>query len=121
MFTFTEQIQAATDTARRGTDRLADKEATSADDPAATIDGLSERVKATIEHVSACDRPAIDASLDRKFKVNMGVELDFTGRTYALGFALPNFLFHVTTAYDILRHKGVELGKREYIAPFLMG
>lgn len=121
MFTFTRQIQSAADVARRGTDRLVGNEASSVEDNESSLAQLAVRVKGTIEHVNAADRAAIDASIDREFTLDMGVSLDFTGRTYVMRFAIPNFLFHCTTAYAILRHNGVEVGKRDYIAPFMMG
>ena len=120
MFTFAQQIHAATDTARRATDRLGGAEPGSLPDPEVSVAGLTQRIEATIEHLMAVDAAAIDAATDRAMKVDLGTgPMDFTGRSYALGFALPNFLFHVATAYDIMRHRGVRLGKVDYIVPFV--
>jgi hypothetical protein len=121
MFTFTSQIRAATDTARRGVARLSGKEPDSAEHPEATFAALSAYLEATIAYVEGSDRALIDASETREFNVPMGPEvtLDFTGRSYMASFALPNFLFHVVTAYNILRHNGVEVGKRDYLSPFM--
>lgn len=120
MFTFVQQVQAASDTARRVTDRLSGAEPSSWPDPERTVEGLIERIDATIEHVKAADAATIDAAADREMSIDLGEgPMDFTGRSYVLGFALPNFLFHVTTGYDIMRQEGVRLGKRDYIAPFV--
>jgi len=121
MFSFTRQIQAASDTARRGIDRVVGVEPASVADNESSFDELRTRVKNSLAHVGQVDRAAVDASEDRKFSVPLGKEakLDCTGRSYLLGFALPNFLFHVTTAYDILRHHGVELGKRDFLTSFV--
>lgn len=121
MFSFTQQVQTATDNARRVTDRLRGAEPSSMPDPQPSIAGLTQRVSETREHVLAADRAAIDATTERTMKVELGPGLmDFTGRSYVLGFGVPNFLFHVTTAYDILRQQGVKLDKATYIKPFMV-
>jgi hypothetical protein len=121
MFTFAQQVQAATDSARRVTDRLSGGEPSSMPDPESTIAALIERVGHSVERVAAADRAAIDATTDREMTIDLGVgPMKFTGRSYVLGFALPNFLFHVTTAYAILRHQGAPLGKALYVMPFGM-
>jgi len=120
MFTLAQQVQAATDTARRVTDRLAGRDASRREDPERSIDALRERIAQTIEHVRAGDAAAIDARTDQAMTIDLGGgPMEFTGRSYALGFAIPNFLFHVATAYDILRHRGVQLGKVDYVRPFV--
>ena len=119
MFSFTQQVQAATDTARRVTERLMNVEPSSQPDPQSSFEALGARVAQTLEQVQRADRAAIDARLDETFTVNLGQEMSFTGRSYALTFAVPNFLFHVSMAYGIMRHKGVALGKVDYIAPFM--
>lgn len=121
MFDFTKQIYAATDVVRRGLDRLADVEVTSVADDETTVDELRARIDATLAGLKERDAAAIDASQDRKFDVAFGPDLTvpFTGRSFLLGYCVPNFLFHVTTAYDILRSQGVELGKVDYLRPFV--
>jgi hypothetical protein len=120
MFDFVQQVQAATDTARRVTDRLAEREPTGMPDPERTLEALRERIAQTIAHIQAADEAAIDTAVDRVMTIDLGAgPMKFTGRSYFLGFAMPNFLFHVTTAYDILRHRGVELGKVDFIRPFV--
>jgi hypothetical protein len=77
------------------------------------------RVAETIEGVLSADRAAIDNRQDDNFTVNIGQDIPFTGRSYALAFGVPNVLFRVSMAYGIMRHNGVQLGKVDYIAPFL--
>lgn len=120
MFDFTRQIQAATDAARRGLDRLEDTAVSSVEDTESTFEQLLARVETTIERVKTADRAAIDASAERSFTLELpGINLPFTGRTYLLSYALPNFYFHLTTTHGILRHNGVEVGKREYLGPII--
>ena len=120
MFTFVEQVQASTSLARRGVARLADKEVDSKPDVEPTFDALRARVRETIAAVEAADRAAIDASTDRKFDVPFGPEMTmhYTGKTYALSFLMPNFDFHNTTAYGILRERGVTVGKIDYLGSY---
>lgn len=120
MFTFTQQIQAATDTTRRITDRLSGLDASSMPDPEASVAALMERIDATIERVKSADTAKIDAMADVELSIDLGAgPMPFTGRSLALGFAVPNVLFHAATAYDIMRHRGVALGKVMYIMPFM--
>lgn len=120
MFSFAQQIQAATDTSRRVTDRLSGADASSLPDPEPSIAALTERVDATLARVAAADRAKIDATADRAMTIDLGAgPMPFTGRSYVLGFGVPNFLFHVATAYDILRQQGAPLGKVIYITPFV--
>jgi hypothetical protein len=119
MYTFTQQIQAATDTARRVGQRLAGVEPSSMPDPEGTFAALGARVQETLALVREFDPAAIDERQDVSFMVNLGMDLTFTGRSYALTFAVPNFLFHVSMAYGLMRHRGVQLGKVDYIAPFM--
>lgn len=119
MFTFAQQIQTATDSARRGLQRLAEQEVVGKDDPPHTFEGLRERVQATKEEILALPKVRIDASTDRAFEVAFGPEMTvpFTGRTFLLSFLLPNSYFHITTAYNILRERGVAVGKLDYLGP----
>jgi hypothetical protein len=119
MFTFTQQVQAATDTARRVTERLANREPSSKPDPESSFAALTARVGETVEGILSADRAAIDKRQDDNFTVNIGQDIPFTGRSYALAFGVPNVLFHVSMAYGIMRHAGVQLGKVDYIAPFM--
>ena len=119
MFTFANQIQLATDTARRAIERLAEQEVSSKPDPEPTFDALEARIRETLEAVRKADVARIDASVDRAFEVAYTPELKvpYTGKTYAMSFLIPNFYFHVVTAYNILRERGVVLGKMDFLAP----
>lgn len=119
MFSFTRQIQVATDLARRGVARLAGDEPESTEDKETTFAELIARVDATIEVVKAADKAPINGGENREFTLDLGQTVQFTGRSYVLTFLFPNVLFHATTAYNILRHNGVQLGKRDFIAPFI--
>ncbi|WP_354048037.1 DUF1993 domain-containing protein [Bradyrhizobium sp. LB12.1] len=79
--------------------------------------GLQARIATSIEFIESLPRAEIDAAADRNvfFKLKNGTELPFTGRTLLLTFSVPQFFFHVTTTYDLLRHAGVELVKKDYL------
>ncbi len=79
--------------------------------------GLQARIATSIEFIESLPRAEIDAAAERNvfFKLKNGTELPFTGRTLLLTFSVPQFFFHVTTAYDLLRHAGVELAKKDYL------
>jgi hypothetical protein len=115
MHPLTRQVQIASDAAKFCAARLAGAEPPSFDDTEATFDELEARIDKTIAYVSAIAAAQIDGSEERfvKLKLPSGT-IELKGAAYLLGFALPNFYFHVTTAYDILRHNGVELGKFDY-------
>ena len=95
--------------------RLADVEIPSYPDVEQTFDELHARIQKTIDYLKSFDGAQIDGSEARQIVLKMRVgPIEFTGQSYLLNFVLPNFFFHVTTAYDILRHSGVELGKLDY-------
>ena len=79
--------------------------------------GLQARITTSIEFIESLPRAAIDAAAEQNvaFRLKNGTELPFTGRTLLLTFSVPQFFFHVTTAYDLLRHAGVELVKKDYL------
>jgi hypothetical protein len=79
--------------------------------------GLQARIATSIEFIEGLPRAAIDAAAERDvvFRLKNGTELPFTGRSLLLTFSVPQFFFHVTTAYDLLRHAGVELVKKDYL------
>jgi len=117
MFDFTRQVQTVTDQARRGSARLAGVEPPSVEDTETTIGDLKARLAKTIAYLKTLDVKAIDASADRdiKFPLGGGTSGQMKGADYLNYFVLPNYYFHLTTAYDILRHCGVEIGKRDFI------
>jgi len=96
--------------------RLAGVEVTRHEDSEQSLAELKARIAKTLEIVERFKPAQIDGSEERDIVLTLGkTEVKFKGMQYLLGFALPNFYFHVVTAYDILRHNGVELGKRDYI------
>jgi len=117
MFDLTRQVQIATDQARRGAARLAGVEPPSAPDNETSIAELKDRIAKTVAFVKGLDRKALDASAEREITFPLGPEkkAQMKGDDYLNHFVLPNFYFHCTTAYDILRHCGVEIGKQDFI------
>ena len=117
MFDLTRQVQIATDGARRGSARLAGIEAPKVEDNETTIAQLKERIANTVAYIKTLDRKAIDASAEREITFPLGPEKKghMKGDDYLNHFMLPNFYFHCTAAYAILRHLGVEIGKRDFL------
>ena len=117
MFNLTRQVQVATDGAKRGSARLAGTEAPSYEDNETTIAQLKERIAKTVAYLKTLDRKAIDASAEREitFPIGGGKNGTMKGDEYLNHFVLPNFYFHCTAAYAILRHAGVEVGKRDFL------
>ena len=117
MFDLTRQIQVATDGARRGTARLAGVEAPSYEDNETTIAQLKERIAKTVGFLKTLDLKAIDASAEKEIVFPLGPEKKghMKGDDYLNHFMLPNFYFHYTAAYAILRHAGVEVGKMDFL------
>lgn len=117
MYALTRQVQAACDAAKFGSARPAGVTPPSNPDTETTFAELQARIKAMLDFITGIDKAAFDEAATRPVTVKTGGgELNFTGQNYLLGFALPNFFFHIVTAYDILRHKGVEIGKRVFLA-----
>lgn len=118
MWPFKRQVQATTNHAFRGTARLAGlpiPEITTADRSFADLHG---RIDETIQFVTGADRAAIEAGATREITFPMGDEQrTMTGFEYFRGFTLPNFYFHLATAYNILRHSGVPLEKTDFTGP----
>ena len=116
MFAFARQVQVACDHARNGAARLAGMEAPRLENSEQTFAELVARVRNTIAYLETFAPAQIDASEAREVVVRRGETVNtYAGLDYLLNRTLPNFYFHVTTAYDILRHNGVELGKRDYL------
>ncbi|CAD6542281.1 hypothetical protein LMG27952_03899 [Paraburkholderia hiiakae] len=116
MLPLMRQIYIATDTAKGCAARLAGVEPPKFDDVEVTFDELHARIQKTIDYLNAFKPEQIDGTEARSITLKMrSGPIEFTGQSYLLGFVLPNFFFHVTTAYDILRHNGVELGKLDYL------
>jgi hypothetical protein len=116
MFSLTRQVQAATDHARNCTALLAGLEAPKFDDGEKSLAELAARVEKTVAWLGTIKPAQIDGTEDKPVTVKMrDRELNFKGQELLLNRSLPNFYFHCTTAYDILRHNGVEIGKRDFM------
>jgi len=116
MFPFSRQVQIACDTAKGAVARLAGAEVPRHEDVERTFEELKARIAKTVDFVQSMNAERIDGSEDREIVLQMrSGERRYTGLQYLMGHALPNFYFHVTTAYNILRHNGVELGKADYL------
>ena len=111
------QFQMASDSAKNAIGRLAGIEAPSMADTEASFAELKERCDRTIAFIQSVDPATIAAGEDRQVELRFpnGMGYRWVGRDYLTGFALPNFLFHVTTAYAILRAQGVTLGKPDFL------
>jgi uncharacterized protein len=117
MLPLTRQVQIACDIAKNSVARLAAQEPRRFEDNETSFEQLRARIAATIDYIKSIPASALEGSEDRDIKVPAGERtLEFKGLQYLQTWAIPNVLFHVTTAYDILRHNGVELGKRDFIA-----
>ena len=115
------QVQTASDMAKACAARLAGLDVPSFPDTETTFPELKERLAKTIAFLRTVTPAQIDGSEERNIVLKMGGrEAQFTGQAYLLTFVLPNFYFHVTTAYALLRHNGVELGKQDYIGSLKM-
>jgi len=117
MFPLTRQIQIASDMAKSAVARLTATEMPKFEDNETTVDELKARIAKTLAYVRSVDAAAYEGSEKRAIVIPTRTrgDLHFDGQTYLLNFILPNFLFHATTTYAILRHNGVELGKVDYI------
>ena len=117
MANFTRQIQLASDAAKSGAARLAGVEAPSMPDNEASWTELKARIAKTIAFVETIERGQVDGQENRAVVLTFpGRTMEFTGQSFLLTFSLPNFLFHITTAYDVLRSQGVPLGKMDFLA-----
>lgn len=116
MLPLSKQVQIACDTAKKGAARLAGVDAPAFDDNEKTIEELRTRIARTIDYLKTLPASAFDGAEERDIKVPAGDRtLEFKGLSYLQRWVLPNLFFHVTTAYNILRHNGVEIGKRDYL------
>ena len=117
MFPLVRQVRAATDHAISACGRLAGADMPSFSDTEATIPELKDRIAKTIDFLKGLKPAQIDGSEDKEIKIKFpsGATREFTGQSLLLTGSLPNFYFHCTTAYDILRHCGIELGKRDFM------
>jgi hypothetical protein len=117
MFNLARQVRAATDHAANAAARLAGKELLKLANDETTIAQLKDRIGKTIEYLKGVRPSEIDGTEDKDITITLanGQTRQFTGQSLLLGNSLPNFWFHTTTAYDIVRQCGVELGKRDFM------
>ncbi|HEX3431807.1 MAG TPA: DUF1993 domain-containing protein [Rhizomicrobium sp.] len=116
MFPFPRQIQIASDIAKLAAARLAGLEPPSFPDTETTFPELQARIAKTIDYLKSVPRDKFEGAEDRTITLKFPQgEINFVGRDFVTNFVLSNFFFHVTTAYDILRHKGIEIGKMDYL------
>ena len=117
MFPLLRQVRAASDHAINACGRLAGADMPSFANAETTIPELKDRIAKTIDFLKGLKPAQIDGSEDKAIKITFpsGATREFTGQSLLLTNSLPNFYFHCTTAYDILRHCGIELGKRDFM------
>jgi hypothetical protein len=119
MFPLSRQVQIATDHAKGACARLAGVEIPSFPDTETTFAELQTRITKTLDFIKNLKPAQFDGAETREVKLKIGGnELTFTGQKYLFHGAFPNFFFHATTTYDILRHNGVDVGKRDFIGSF---
>jgi hypothetical protein len=117
MFALSRQVQIACDLAKNSVSRLAALEPPRFEDNEKTFEELRTRIARTIDYMKGIPASAFEGSEDRDLKVPAGPDkfLDFKGLDFVQRWAIPNVFFHITTAYAILRHNGVDIGKRDFI------
>lgn len=116
MLPLVRQVQIASDIARRGAARLAELEAPQMEDTETTFPELIARLQKTVAYLETLTPDQIDGTEEKSISLPIGKEtMNFEGLPYVLYFILPNVYFHVTTTYNILRHCGVEIGKRDFL------
>ena len=116
MAVLTRQVQMASDSAKGAVARLGGVAVPSMPDTETTFAELYDRIAKTIAFIDSVDTAAIDGAADREVILKMSSgEIPFTGQSFLLTFAVPNFMFHTTMAYAILRHNGVDVGKMDFL------
>ena len=116
MFALARQVQVACDQAKNGAARLAGVEPPKFEDNETSVDQLKERIAKTVTFLKTLDAKAMDASTEREITFPLGQgKGHMNGSDYLNHFVLPNFYFHLTAAYAVARHAGVEVGKRDFL------
>ena len=116
MFPLSRQIQIATDVCKGAAARLAGTEIPSYADTESTFAELYERIQKTVAYLKTFKPAQIDGSEEKTITLKVGgQEMTMKGQQYLTGFVLPNLYFHITVAYAILRHNGVDVGKKDYL------
>lgn len=118
MLAFARQVQICCDAAKMSASRLAGLEAPKFEDNEASFDDLKARIHKTLDYIKTVPAKDIDAGADREiiFPVGPTNKMKMKGADYLLHWSMPNFYFHLTTAYDILRFNGVQIGKTDFMA-----
>ena len=119
MYPLSGQVQRASDAAKFAAQRLSQGQAPKFPDEETTFAQLQQRIADTITYLQSVTPEQVEGAESRKIVVNFGdFKPEFQGDGYLLTFALPNFYFHVTTAYAILRNAGVKIGKLDFLGPY---
>ncbi len=117
MFTLTRQVQIATDMVRNGCGRLAGIELLAAADTETSFAELQMRINQAIDYLSKINDKDFDIADNRDISIKVqGNDMQFKGDNYLISWVIPNFYFHITTAYAILRHNGLDIGKGDFLA-----
>ena len=119
MYTLAQQVQLACVNAVDSIARLTGQAPPKFENELKTIDDLKARIASTIDHLEKVQQRAFDGAEEREIRIpipELSAEFEMNGLQLLRDWALPHFYFHVVTAYDILRHKGVEIGKRDYLS-----
>ena len=117
MLAFPRQVQVFCDQAKNGAGRLAGVEPPRFEDNETTLDELKARIETTLAFLRSLDKAALEAGAEREivFPIGPSIKAKMTGRDYLVHYVLPNYYFHLTTAYDLLRFAGVDIGKRDFL------
>ena len=119
MFPFVRQVQVACDFAKGCAARLAGVDVPRHEDTEQSFADLKARIAKVLAFIDTLPQDAIAASADRDITTSSGANAkQFKGQVYLVHYALPHFYFHATTAYDLLRHNGVEVGKKDFVGSF---
>lgn len=120
MFSMLRQVQVATDFAKSVSARLAGVEVPKVEDNEKTFAELQTRIATVLAFIDGLDVASFDAAATREIITQAGTpkEKSFTGQSYLFNYGLPHFFFHTTTAFAILRHNGVEIGKKDYLGAY---
>ena len=116
MFPLTRQVQVACDAAKGAVARLAGVEIPKHEDTEKTFDELKARIQKTLDFIASVKPAQVDGTEEKEIVLKLrGNDVPFKGAQYLLAYAWPNFYFHAATAYNILRHNGVEIGKADFL------
>jgi hypothetical protein len=119
MFPFARQVQIAADFAKGPVARLGGVDVPKYEDDEVTFADLKARIAKTVAFIDSVPQDGIEASAERDITTGTGEKTkQWKGQVYLMHYALPHFFFHATTAYDILRHNGVDIGKKDFIGSF---